>query len=276
MSENLTTAQMIESVSTPEPAQQQAAPDPMSVEYEYEARSGKVKEPLSMILKRAKLGYHYAQDVEQHRQAVSAWEKQRQAEEEALKEYREIGDYAKQNPDWANHWKTAWEQRAAYATQSIPAQGQAQAGEFNIEAHPFVKALNDRLANAEKFVSTYQQRESDAKLRESIEATKKEFPNINFNEADEEGRSLEYRVFQHAQQNGIPNFRSAFRDYHFDQLVAKKAEAAKEEVAKAAANDKRHGILGRVNGQNPRNSARIKSRDPWNAAYDSAVKDIGG
>jgi hypothetical protein len=74
--------------------------------------------------------------------------------------------------------------------------------------------------------------------------------------------------------NGIGNFRSAFRDFYFDQLVAKKSEQAKEEVVRAKVADKRQGIVAR--GQIPPTERIDHKRTSWEQLGNLAKKEAMG
>jgi vacuolar-type H+-ATPase subunit I/STV1 len=287
----LSTGEMIASVSgetSPQGASpgaegtQQQAPAP-SNEHEYEVKGKKIREPLDMILKRASAGYHYAQQMEAYNKEKAAWEQQKAQWDEERKAYdpfKEMETYGRQNPQWTEHWKRAYEMRHA----PIPnQQGEAPVdGQFDIAGHPIVKSLEERISKYEQRFQDMDHKEQQARIaqedntyRQAVESVKKEWPTIDFDQADEEGRSLEYRILQHARHNGISNFRSAFRDFYFDQLAAKKAEKAKEEVVSAKVADKRQGIIARGSASNP--VARIDhGKMSWEDLATAGKREVMG
>lgn len=263
-------------------SQQQAPAD----EWEYEVKGKKIKEPRDMVLKRASAGYHYAQQMEQYNKEKAAWEQQRdldrqkwEEERKAYEPFKEMETFGRQNPQWVEYWKRAYEARNNPVPQG---EGVQTEGIQDIAAHPYVKSLEERVNKFAKFMEDQQHREVQAKTeqedntyRQAVDAVRKEYPEIDFDQADEEGRSLEYRVLQHARFNGIHNFRSAFRDLHFDQLAAKKIEKAKEEVAQSRVADKRQGIIARGSASNP--AARIDYRKTsWEDLGNLAKKEAMG
>ncbi len=61
---------------------------------------------------------------------------------------------------------------------------------------------------------------------------------------DETGLTLEMRVLNHAQENGINSFRAAFRDFNHEKLVAIAASKAREDATKKRQMDAKNGLLG--------------------------------
>jgi len=264
---DLSASEMIASVSQGEQSPQGGAPSPepqqqaqaTQNEIEYEVKGKKIREPLDMIRKRASAGYHYAQQMEAFNKERQEWEAARKAEQEkwdaerkAYEPFKEMEDYARQNPQWVEYWKRAYEARNTPIPQGQqPIEGE-QPSQMDLAAHPYVKSLEEKISKLDQFFQDQQAREAQARVqqednayRSAVDEVKKEWPTIDFDQADEHGRSLEYRILQHARANGINNFRSAFRDYYFDQLAAKKAEQAKEALVQSKVADKRQGILAR-------------------------------
>lgn len=301
----LSASEMIASVSSGEQSPQGGAPQADSQqqaqasqqqalnELEYEVKGKKIREPLDMIRKRASAGYHYAQQMEAFNKERQEWEAARKAEQEkweaerkAYEPFKEMEDYARQNPQWVEYWKRAYEARNTPIPQGQPVEGSEQgaANPFDLAAHPYVKSLEEKISKLDQFFQDQKAREEQARVqqedtayRTAVDEVKKEWPTIDFDQADEHGRSLEYRILQHARANGINNFRSAFRDYYFDQLATKKAEQAKEALVQSKVADKRQGIVARGSAGMPQ-SARIDyKKTSWDDLSSLAKREaVGG
>ena len=239
-SSELTVEEMFESVSQPEqeiapeePLQQETEP-----EYEYTALGATRKEPLSLILKRASQGYDYAQKMEQFKQEQAAIE-QAKAQAEALNQkYAHIDQYAQENPEWYDHWSQAYEQRQTMGQQE---------GQPAIDLSPVkqeIDALKNEFSSVKEFITNQQQSQEDGKYWDEVRKVQKEFPDIDLNQSDETGKTLEYKILEHAKTNGIASFRVAFRDFYHDQLKTRMLEQAKQDLIREDKERRKKGIVG--------------------------------
>lgn len=229
-------------------------------EYEYTVEGGKkVKEPLEMVMKRAGLGYHYAQRA----QFLNDKETQIKAIEEQnkkLSRWAEFNDYAEKNPDWWKHVETSWQGR-----QNPVQNGQVDTPNPVIE--DLKKQIEDLSAFKQQFVDKQQALEhgqQDREFRSEISNVSKQF-NVDLDQSDEQGRTLTWRVLEHMKGLGLDgskkgHFAAAFKDYYFDNLMGRTAEKTKEEHAKNQEQMRKAGILdvsrtpkakGSLNGKAP-------------------------
>jgi hypothetical protein len=224
-----------EPVNEPAPAEPKTESEP---EFEYSALGATRKEPLSMILKRASMGYDYAQKMEAYKQQQAEVERIRQEAEARHSKFAHLDEYAQQNPEWYNHWSQAYEQRQA---------GLHQEGTPAIDLSP-IKSELDSLKNdfmsVKEFVTKQQQSVEDSKYWDELKAVQKDFPDVDLNLADEHGKTLEYKVLEHAKQNGIGSFRIAFRDFYHDKLRSRMYEQAKQDLLKQDKENRKKGIVG--------------------------------
>lgn len=237
--------------------QQQVQPQQQVIEYEYDAAGKKIKEPIDMILKRASQGYHYAQRMAEIK-AQEAKYKQYEDQNKTLQQWKEYDDYAKQNPAWAEHVHAMWEKRQE-ALES------AGADNPNSPLHAELQALKAELNPIKEFVGSLRQAEEDKALSSEIESIRKKYADLDFDQADESGKSLEYRVLEHAKENGIKSFKLAFLDLYHDKVLQTREEKAKEAAIKAQQNQRKQGILGQssqpTKGIRPAGNSKSKSYD---------------
>ena len=224
-----------EPVNEPAPEEPKTEQEP---EFEYSALGATRKEPLSMILKRASMGYDYAQKMEAYKQQQAEVERIRQEAEARHSKFAHLDEYAQQNPEWYNHWSQAYEQR--------------QAG-LNQQEHPAIdlspiKSELDSLKNdfmsVKEFVTKQQQSVEDSKYWDELKAVQKDFPDVDLNLADETGKTLEFKVLEHAKEHGIGSFRIAFRDFYHDKLRSRMYEQAKQDLLKQDKENRKKGIVG--------------------------------
>ncbi len=208
--------------------------------YKYTTSGGKeVEEPLDMVLKRAGMGYHYAQQMHNLNQQMANY-KQIEERNKSLSRWDEYDKYAQANPDWAAHVENAWNNRA---NNQQP----------NPENDKF-KSLEEKLAELTRFRDeTVQARTKeqysmqDKTFGEEIQTVGKTY-GVDLDQADEQGRSLEWRVLAHMETLGLDgskpgHFTAAFKDFYFDNLMGRQKEQVKEEHSKSKAELKKAGIL---------------------------------
>jgi hypothetical protein len=217
---------------------------------EYVTDGGKtVKETLDMIKKRASMGYHYAQRMEAlKKQEASIAEQVKRAQE--LQRWDDYDKYSRENPEWAEHWNKAWEGRHGFSPQQAQASIQAQLDPNNPLAAE-LQALKAQLGPLSEFARTVQeerqaaQRASEDKALDSeVKAIREKYPKIDFDLADENGKSLEFRVMEYAAKNGIRSFKTAFHDFYHDNLVKAQEDGAREQSVKQQVQQRKLGIVG--------------------------------
>lgn len=251
-------------------------------EYEYVTEGGKkVKEPLSMILKRAPFGYNYAQykhhldqEKQQWETKLSESEKRHAEQEERLKQlarWQEFNDYAEKNPDWWNHVQDSWSKRD-------PSQVSQQ------KEDPRIAALESQLKELSEFKQQFVSKQTelehsqqDKDFREEIVTAEKQFK-VDMSQSDEQGRSLTWRVLEHMKNLGLDgskkgHFTAAFKDYYFDNLMGRTAEQTKESVAKTQEQMKKAGIVS-VSKQPPsRSNGFSPDKHSWDDLSKLALSD---
>lgn len=271
-----------------EPTKQEAKveePAPPSwQEDEYEIDGKKIKEPREMILKRAQLGYRYAQRAHELNQKEESF-KEREARfkeiEEANKKlarWQEYNEFAEKNPEWWQTVEQAWQNRANVQQSSQD------------PINPIVATLQQELAEVKKqlgefHASTEQQKQAlqtaaeDKAFDEEISSVATKF-GVDLSATDEQGRSLEWQVLEHMKSLGMDgskpgHFTAAFKDYHFDNFVSRSKEQALEQHAKGKAEAEKAGILDV--SRTPKGKTSFNgspSNYSWNELADMALADL--
>lgn len=238
-----------------------------SIEYVIEGGK-KIAEPLEMVLKRAGLGYNYAQRAHQLSQQAERF-KQLEEQNKSLSRWNEYDEYAKQNPEWAKWVEEGWNNRTNYQGQN------SQNGELQKK----IQEYEDRLKKFESFAQTYQESAEDKVFSEEISSVGKQF-GVDLSQSDENGQTLEWRVLEHMKALGLNgskkgHFTAAFKDMYYDNLITREKESAKEAYAKSQAELKKAGIreISRTpKGQNSFNGAN--SDLSWNQLSELALQEV--
>jgi len=218
---------------------------------EYKADEKPIKEDLATILKRAQQGYHYAQNMHKLKADRETFENERKTIQQMQEEARATQDkwskfetYAKENPEWYDHWSSAWENRQ----QGLGQQSQSTADDFDARLNA---ALEQRLKPFEGLLSEKQQAEQRAKIAEQdrqlddqVKSIRGKYKNIDFDRTDPEtGKNLEFRVLEFMQENGMNRFDLAFKAFYHDDLVKMEMEKSKETAQKIEADKRKQGIV---------------------------------
>jgi len=249
------------------------APESTPQQFEYTARGQTIKEDLDTILKRASMGYDYAQNLEGFKKEKQQWQETIQEREARLAQsenrWKQYDEYARTNPDWEQHVRTSWEQRQQLGFEAGTQQQPSSTG--------LPPEIAEKISKMDSFMENYQRAEEDAQLNKEIEAVKSQYPNLDFHTTDPNtGKSLEFKVLEHAKQNGISNFRAAFRDFYHDHLVVQAEERAKETVASTIQAQNKAGFIGesptpQAIYQRPKTFQDMS----WDDVFSEASKELG-
>lgn len=227
--------------------------------------------PLSKIKMYAQQAYDYNQKMHAFNEQKKTFELT-QAEVNKLKEtYSPVDEYIKQNPDWWNHVQQSWEQRQQFQKNAVDPIAQE------------LSAVKTQLSELSKFRSEYEtekrtaaEKAADQALAGEVESFQKQYPDINLMEIDDTGKTLEYRILEHAQQNGISSFRAAARDYQADKLEKLWFEKGKDSVGSALKKQSKLGVLGTTTKSTkqvaPTQNIKSKSYDQLAA---EAIAELG-
>lgn len=224
---------------TDETADQVTEPEAKQTIQEYALTIGgkEIKAPIEKVLKWASMGYDAPNKIGELNKALEGYKSKETQFKELEDKYGVVDKYVRENPQWWEHVQSQYQQ--------LQQQQQAQ------PANPLIDQMAKRLESIEGLASTLQQereaeraKQDDAKYMEEFESIKKQYPKIDLSTPDENGKSLEYKVLEYAQSNGIRKFTTAFRDFYHDELLKMSSEEAKEKVVNDKQSKSRLGILG--------------------------------
>jgi hypothetical protein len=236
-----------EAVTTPSGYSFKTADELLKHQLEYTADGGKkIKEDIATILKRASQGYHYAQKMQAVGQTEKEWAEKVKAAQEASEKWGKFDAYAKENPQWYEHWQRAWEARANGVSPEAPQGTEPDAIEARVQA-----LLEQKLAPIQQHYDSLKEQEQrkaildeDKQFESEVTSIRKKYADIDFDATDpDSGKSLEYKVLEFGVQNNIKSFEKAFKAFYHDELVKREVERAKEGWTKEGQAQKKAGII---------------------------------
>ena len=238
-----------EAKAAPEAAK--AAMDPKA-QLEFTHNGKQVKGTLEQVLKWAQQGYDYPQKMQQFNQQTNKWNAEKGQWEQKWGQYKQIDEYAQKNPQWWNTVKQQWETRGSTTVAGATGtQATSQPNPYEQKIQSLETKLNEfgQIVPVVQQFFTERQQESmkreDQALDTEIKSIRDKYKDLDFDTLDETGKSLEYKVLEHAKNNGIKSFQTAFRDLCHDQIIAHSQQAAKVNMAAEVQKNSRLGILGK-------------------------------
>jgi hypothetical protein len=224
---------------TAEPTQKEAPQSAAELAFQWNGKQ--IKAPLNdpRVTQWVSQGYDYAQKMQAFKQSQSEFEQKQRALADIEQKYKPLEEYYSQNPD---RWQYINQQYEALKQGLDPADPVSQ---------KFQSILESKLKPYDNFIQQLQQREiafnqqqEDTVLNDEIQSIRNNYKDLDWANADAEGKNLELKVLEHAQKIGTSSFRAAFRDFHHDQLVKLAEERAKESVVKDKVKNTKLGLLG--------------------------------
>ncbi len=224
-----------ETAQEPEAAAKSEAPAaPQEFEYEFSGR--KIKEPIDMILKRAGMGYDYAQKMEAFKREQAAYKQQLEEKYKPYDKYKTIDEYVQKDPDWWAHVEQSYQDRLASEDPTV----KRVKSILDEELRPVKEMLSQKEQEAQQAKIT----EEDTRLTQDIKSIREKYSDLDFDTPDAEGKSLEAKVLEHGAKHNYPSFKAAFVDFYHDQLEKMWESRGREAVGKEAQKRQKLGLSG--------------------------------
>lgn len=265
---------LLDSIEAPsnEPIQE-AQPQPQVEEWDLTVGGKQIKAKREQLIQWAQQGYSAPTKISQLTKEIESWKQKHSQLEPEYKRYKEqfapIDDYVKQKPEFWDHVLKSWEQREQL---------------FNDQANPLaqeVSALRTQLQDLVQYKNQIEDERKNARITQEdqqyhtvLTEIKKQYPKVDFDTPDEDGKTLEYKVLEHAEKEGIRNFKTAFRDYYHDELTKIAAEQAKENLTKEKVKNTKLGILGVTNAPAKKTTSDHRGKS-YDDLADEALRELG-
>lgn len=208
------------------------APD----EYAFTFEGKEIKGNRDQMLKWASQGYNAPNKIGELNQKLKDYSTKENQFKEWEQKYSPVDEYMKKNPQFWEHLQKTYQQQIQQSQQNV---------------NPEFDSIKKELDDIKNFKLQYEQerlhetnKKDDEAYQNELQSLTKAYPTIDFNAVDQTGKSLEYKVLEHARDNGIKNFKTAFRDYYHDELIKMNSEQTKENLLKDKQMKSKFGILG--------------------------------
>lgn len=182
----------------------------------------------------------------------------------------QLSDLFEQNPQFK---QAVYDIYHKFQSGQIPQanQQQQQDGQVDIEGHPVVRQLREKLEKMEQGYQTWEEKQATDSVEKEVAGLKDAHKDEDWTTPDAEtGETLEIEVLKHADKNGFKTLEDAYRSLRWDEMQTRiKAQALKEaEAAKAQQN--RAGVVAR--GGSAQQGTQQKTI-PRSATYDQIAKE---
>ena len=229
--------------------------------FKFTARGKEIEADEGQIIKYAQQGYDYAQSMNQLKLQNDELEKKYGL-------YKQVDDYATKNPEWWNKVNNSFQSK------DQPVQ---QASMLNEKIDPAIDELKKQVSELSNFQQEilserkkHQVEQEDKMLIDEIKSIRTNHSNLDWDSVDANGKSLELKVLEHAQQNKISSFKTAFRDFYHDELVKLAEQKGRELVGKDIQKRTKLGLLG----ETPTPLKRVQeASNPRRKTYDDLMSE---
>lgn len=262
--------ELLSSIEQPQDRIMDKAPEqkPTVDEWEFTVGGKQVKAPRDQVIQWAQQGYTAPGQIAKYTRELETLKKQYSEAESKYKDwdtkYGPVDQYVRQNPQFWDHVMQSYEQRnSLLSDQSNP---MAQ----------MVRDLQTQVQDLVQYKSQLEEQQTKQRMSQEDQAylgqlteMKKAYADIDFDTPDAEGKSLEYKVLEYAQQEGIKNFKTAFKDFYHDELLKRAESKAKESLIKDKQKNTKLGVLG----VSPTPTKTPSSRNIRQSSYDDLTRE---
>lgn len=244
----------------------------------------KIKASLDELKKWAQMGYDRPQVMQKFNQEKAAWQK-KEAEIQQLQQkyqpYTQIDEWALKNPQAWQTLEQMWKQsmQGGLQQQYQQTQGQPQAPQTAIDPNlqRYLGTLEQKISQFEPVIQqvldreqTAKQQEEDQVLDQEIKTIKDHYKDFDWQSLDENGKSLELKILEHASNIGTSSFRVAARDLLHDELLSRAQAKAKIDVSQGIQQRTKLGVLG----ESPTPIKGSFGRNPNKSIKDTSYEEI--
>lgn len=261
------TPDLMEQPQETAPNQQQQAQQ-AAQEYAIKYGGKEIKAPIEKILRWAEQGYEAPQKIGELNKQLEGYKTKEQRLKELEGKYKPVDEYVRENPDWFSYIQSEYQK-----------QQQVKSQDPNM---PVINELKSMYEQQKSALDTLMKEREESRIKQEDEQyhvnlsnMKKQYPKVDFNSVDDNGKSLEYRVLEYANKNGINNFNTAFKDYYFDDLMKMQSEQAKEKVILDKQANSKLGILGISSAPTPKRTSDSVKGKSYGDLEREALAELG-
>ncbi len=259
---------LLESIDRPDHTPIEDAQPQTQDEWELTVGGKAIKAKRDQIMQWAQQGYSAPGKISQLSKEIETWKSKWSETEPKYKQLEEkygpIDQYVREKPEFWDHVVQSFEKRSQLlADDSNPLA--SMVSDLRTQLQDLIQFKNQVTEERQKS----QMQQEDQEYLSTFQSIKSQYADIDFDTPDDEGKSLEYRVLEHAAKEGIKNFKTAFRDYYHDELVKRSESKAKESLVKDKQKNTKLGILGIT--PTPKRQSEVDTRK---MSYDQIAEQI--
>jgi hypothetical protein len=216
----------------------------------------------------AQLGYNY------NKRNVGLTEREKKIKEQEI-QYGQIAQLSSlfdQNPAFKQAVYDVYHKFAS-SQGGQPADGtqpKGDAGQLDIQNHPYVRQLQDKIDKIEKGYQTWEKKQASESVEKEISSLKSTHKDEDWTSPNAEtGETLEIEVLKHADKNGFRSLEAAYRDLRWDNMQTQVKAQALKDAEQQKLNDAKAGIVSK--GGTAQASGQQKTI-PRTATYDQIAQ----
>lgn len=238
---------------TPAPA------TPAVEEYMFKAGGKDIKATRDQLLQWASRGYEAPNKIGELSEKLKGYSEKEKYWSELEQKFKPVDDYVRANPQFWDHVQKTYQQTLAEQQQHLQ----------NNPLLPVIESLKQEMTELKQYKQDLDYQKQDEVYMNELGTIKKEFNKFDFDTPDIDGKTLEYKVLEHARQNGIKSFKTAFLDLNHSKIISMKEDEIKEKLALDKQSKSKLGILGISQAPTTRKSDSVKGKN-----YDQITREI--
>ncbi len=237
-----------------------AAPTQQQIEeFTFKAGGKEVKANRDQLIQWASRGYEAPNKIGELSEKLKGYTEKEKYWSELEQKFKPVDDYVRANPQFWDHVQKTYQQTMAEQQQHLQ----------NNPLLPVIESLKQEMTELKQYKQDLDYQKQDEIYMQELGTIKKEFNKFDFDTPDIDGKTLEYKVLEHAKQNGIKSFKTAFLDLNHSKIISMKEDEIKERLALDKQSKSKLGILGISQAPTTRKSDNIKGK-----SYDDITKDV--
>lgn len=239
-----------------------------AAKFTFKADGKDVEATQEQLIKWAQQGYGAPQKIGELNDKLKGYE-----QDDSLKSYKEIDNWAKENPEQWQHIQEQYQARDQQVNDQLPTEMQEALAPIMQE----LEGLRDFKNQYENKQIEQKTQAEDQALETEMKSIRDTYKDLDFDTPDDSGKSLEYKVMEHAAENGITSFKTAFLDFNHDRLMKIAEQRGKESVIQER---KSRNKLGLLEVSAPTETTEFSSYNPVESSEDAnfaaALRELTG
>lgn len=248
---------------------------------------GKIaRAPLGTILN------HYRQRADLDKKSVElrkqreAWEQERgdiDTYKSLRQKYGAIQEWSEKNPEEFAHIWNLYENRSKHLLErdaGVSAEGGN--GALPPAVIEKIASLEKTIEDLQGFKTSFEQtqeqkadEEAYSEVQQEMEQFKKDFPELNLDEQDEEGVALSKKILIHGVQKQIPEFRLAAFSFLGPKVMDALVQRGRNEAVKNVRQDRQQGVVSRsVTPPDGGQRAEVDTQKSWSDLHRDAKDEL--